>query len=273
MKAALLVALLLAAGLQAQDAPVAPAAAQTGQPSADQRKLAEILSRREFTAARREAGLELGLQLPEIEPPDVLTSLGQKLRDLVKRFFDWLERWLSRQRPERPSGESWVAAGSGPLTWALVAAAAALLALLVARFLRRRRGQAEAPEVVAGAVLAAAAALPDALSQPADGWARFADEFAREGQWRLALRALYLRLLVVLHERGALRYERQRTNGDYLRALRDAPAAAPFGQLTRAFDLAWYGNKPFEREQYEQALAWTREVDRLSAPRAAEPAA
>ena len=269
MRAALIL-LLLCAGLPSPAAPAPPPAAAAA-PSADQRKLAEILARREFTAARREAGLEL--ELPEIQPPDVLTSLGQKLRDLLKRFFDWLERWLTRQRPERPAGESWVAAGTGPLTWVLVAAAAALLALLLARFLRRRRGAAVAPEVVAAAALAGAEAPPDALAQPADAWARFADEFAREGQWRLALRALYLRLLVLLHERGALRYERQRTNGDYLRALRGAPAAAPFGQLTRAFDLAWYGNKPFEREHYQQALEWTREVDRLSAPAPAEPAA
>ena len=265
MRPALLAGLLLlgAADVVAErgNPPSVPAA---GPHSAEQRRLAEILSRREFTAARREAGLEL--QLPEIEPPGFLTGLGQKLKDLLKRFFDWVDSWMRRQRPTPPSGQSWVSAGSGPLTWVLVAAAAALLALLLVRFPRRRRARAEAPEPVAAAALAGGGSLPDALAQPADAWARFADEFAREGEWRLALRALYLRLLVVLHERGALRYERQRTNGDYLRALRASPAGAPFGQLTRAFDLAWYGNKPFDQEQYEQALRFTREVDRLSTP-------
>ena len=81
MRAALIL-LLLCAGLPSPAAPAPPPAAAAA-PSADQRKLAEILARREFTAARREAGLEL--ELPEIQPPDVLTSLGQKLRDLLKR--------------------------------------------------------------------------------------------------------------------------------------------------------------------------------------------
>lgn len=268
MRAVLLAGLLLASAGEASPEGSAPPMTAAQPVAAEQRRLAEILSRREFTAARREAGLEL--QLPEIEPPDLLTSLGQKLKDLLKRFFDWLESWTRRQQPVAPGGPSWVSAGSGPLTWVLVAAAAALLALLLLRFVRRRRARAEPPEPVAAAALAGAGSLPDALAQPADAWARFADQFAREGEWRLALRALYLRLLVVLHERGALRYERQRTNGDYLRALRGSPAGAPFGRLTGAFDLAWYGNKPFGRDQYDQALRWTREVDRLSAPAAAE---
>jgi hypothetical protein len=113
------------------------------------------------------------------------------------------------------------------------------------------------------------AALPDALSQSADAWASFASRFARDGEWRLALRALYLELLVTLHERGAIRYERQRTNGDYLASLRGTPAGAPFARLTAAFDLAWYGNKPFESEAYESALGLVREIDRVTAPRAA----
>jgi len=108
--------------------------------------------------------------------------------------------------------------------------------------------------------------MPDALSQSADAWASFADKFARHGQWRLALRALYLELLVTLHERGSIRYERQRTNGDYLAALLGAPAGAPFARLTAAFELAWYGNKPFESADYDVALALVREIERATAP-------
>jgi Domain of unknown function (DUF4129) len=137
----------------------------------------------------------------------------------------------------------------------------------LALFLRRAgRGRRGVPEATAGVAVAAAAAsvVPDALSQSADVWARCAEQFARDGRWHLALRALYLELLVVLHERGAVRYERERTNGDYVRLLRETPASPAFSRLTAAFDEAWYGNKPFTPAAYEAALECVREVDRVT---------
>jgi Domain of unknown function (DUF4129) len=107
--------------------------------------------------------------------------------------------------------------------------------------------------------------MPDALQQPADAWARFAEDFRRRGEWRLALRAMYLRLLVLLHERGAIHYERQKTNGEYAQALRDGPAGPSFADLTTAFDRAWYGNKPLEEADYETALGFARSVDQATA--------
>lgn len=240
-------------------------AATSGGTLAEREKLDEILARREFSAARRASGIDV--QVPELEAPSFLRWLGKTLRDTLKRWFDWWDDLFRRNRPpELPEGGSLVSAGSGPLTWVLVALASALLLLALYRAWRRRRPVELA---VGTAVAPGSSALPDALSQSADAWASFADKFARDGQWRLALRALYLELLVTLHERGAIRYERQRTNGDYLASLRGTPAGAPFARLTAAFDLAWYGNKPFESEAYESALGLVREVDQATAPRAA----
>jgi hypothetical protein len=108
-------------------------------------------------------------------------------------------------------------------------------------------------------------AQPDALAQPKEAWARLADRFARNGEWRLALRAAFLELLVLLQERGAIRYERQRTNGEYVETLASGPAGRPFALFVRAFDEAWYGNRPFEEAAYRQALEWAHEVDRATA--------
>ncbi len=226
-------------------------------------KLEQILARREFRAARRGSGLE---------PRWNMFSFGAWFEEQLRWLGELVREWLRGLWRRAPGGASEGTLGSisQPATWALAAAAAALLGLLLQRALRNRRAQ-RAVAIDATIAAPAAVALPDALSQPADVWARFAEEFARSGELRLALRALYLRLLALLHERGAIRYERQRTNGDYVRALAGAPAGEPFRRLTLCFDLAWYGNKPFERADYEAALDAVRAVDRATAGAEARP--
>jgi hypothetical protein len=230
--------------------------------AAERRQLEEILARREFRAARRDSGLELTTP----EPPSFLRWLGRELAETWRRLREWIRRLLRRDRRELPEGGSWLGAGAGPLTWVLAALALTLLGLVASRLLRRR-GPAPVVEA-AGAAPPADRGLPDALERPAEAWARFAEQFARRGQWRLALRALYLELLATLHQQRAIRYERQRTNGDYVAMLRGTPAGEPFGRLSAAFDLAWYGNKPFGPGDYDAALGLAREVDRLAAPAA-----
>lgn len=49
------------------------------------------------------------------------------------------------------------------------------------------------------------------------------------------------------------------------------PAGEPFRRLTTCFDLAWYGNKPFEHADYEAALDAVRAIDRATAGAEARP--
>jgi hypothetical protein len=231
-------------------------------PDAYQRKLSEILSRREFRAGLRQPGIDANLALPELRTPGFLVWLRNAVGRMLDRFFDWLERILRRNTPRSGEGRPWLGSISTTTASAIAVATALLVAWLLWRVRWRRDRAAEDGPIT---VLPGGDAMPDALSQPSDRWARFAEEFARDGRWRLALRALYLEILVLLHERGALRYERQRTNGEYAAELAGSPAGEAFRQLTFAFDLAWYGNKPFGAAGYRAALGWTRAVDRATA--------
>jgi Domain of unknown function (DUF4129) len=218
------------------------------------RKLAEILARREFRAARRQAGSGLEIKEPHLPP------FWRWLRDTVGRmldaFLDWLANLWSRNAPPAEGGKRSLSAAAAR---ALALGAVVLGAVLFWRLRRRKEATGEVPVAISGGT---AEALPDALSQSPETWARFAEQFARDGEWRLALRALYLELLALLHARGALRYERQRTNGEYAADLARSPVADPFVKLTSAFDRAWYGNKHFDAAGYRSALQWTRAVDR-----------
>jgi hypothetical protein len=69
-----------------------------------------------------------------------------------------------------------------------------------------------------------------------------AQTLSRGGDLRSAVRYLYLSLLLMLDERGLLRYERTKTNREYLRSISHAPEfAGLFAEVVDVFDSVWYG--------------------------------
>ena len=86
------------------------------------------------------------------------------------------------------------------------------------------------------------------LRLPPDELRDRARAFADKGDFREALRHLYLSLLVNLDARGVWRYDTRRTNWEHIQALRGevscAGLVAPMSELTRRFDRVRYGNAP-----------------------------
>jgi hypothetical protein len=224
-------------------------------------RLEQILARREFRAVPRVADPE---QAPTVvQPPGFFQWVVERIGDALATGFEWLSKWLFREPAPDPSSRPGPGGLSRPAVYALGLGAAALLVVLLVRVLKQRAAPGPTPPPAPTPL--SRGAQPDALAQPAEAWARLADRFARNGEWRLALRAAFLELLVLLHERGAIRYERQRTNGEYADALAHGPAGKPFGLLASAFDEAWYGNRPFGETAYRAAIEWARGVDRATA--------
>jgi hypothetical protein len=94
---------------------------------------------------------------------------------------------------------------------------------------------------------------PDQIA-PAALWQQ-ADELARQGEFLEAVRRLYLAVLALLHRSRLIRYEKTRTNGEYIRQVRraaDAPEGvhAAFGNLTGMFDQKWYGDRACDGPEY-----------------------
>jgi hypothetical protein len=87
---------------------------------------------------------------------------------------------------------------------------------------------------------------------------RQADDLARRGQFLEAVRHLYLAVLALLHRSNLIRYERMRTNGEYVRQLRSHAALhGPFARLTNLFELKWYGERSCQAADFQasQGLA------------------
>lgn len=227
--------------------------ARGDEPSARQRAQV-ILNRPEFVPAAK----------PKADQPPAgfwsdFTKWWSKVWD---RFAEWLKELLSSERstPRRPEP----AAGGGDFLANLVVVAlvGAVLVVLVYLLLRARERASVPLEGAAGGAEETELA-PDsgsALSRPPESWAQLADQLAGRGEFREAVRSLYLALLSRLHREGAIDYDPAKSNWDYLRGFRGQTAwVPPFRELTRRFDFTYYGNIGATPDGY-------REFRQLSGP-------
>ncbi|MGI4787625.1 MAG: DUF4129 domain-containing protein [Janthinobacterium lividum] len=84
-----------------------------------------------------------------------------------------------------------------------------------------------------------------------------AEQQAKAGDYRRAFRLVYLASLVALDSNGVVRFDRSKTNWEYLRALRASgrqDVYAALTPMTREFDQVWYGFAPTNVSQYAHAL-------------------
>jgi hypothetical protein len=65
---------------------------------------------------------------------------------------------------------------------------------------------------------------------------------ASVGNYRLAVRLLYLKCLKQLNDAGLIRWEANKTNSEYSNELQDHEQRLAFNLLTRQFEYIWYGD-------------------------------
>lgn len=81
-----------------------------------------------------------------------------------------------------------------------------------------------------------------------------AQTFAAAGDYRSAVRELYLATLILLDERGIIRFDRSLTNRETLSdvARANTALAADLGPVIDTFDRVWYGFAPVDATTFEQ---------------------
>ncbi len=107
------------------------------------------------------------------------------------------------------------------------------------------------------------ASAADALAQVRDPDEAFAsaEAMASQGDYRLALRYLYLSTLLLLDKRGMINYDRTRTNREVLLNLRDRPQLeAVLREIVQIFDRSWYGIQTPDSGTYEQFLGHVQDL-------------
>jgi uncharacterized protein DUF4129 len=124
---------------------------------------------------------------------------------------------------------------------------AAILLLLVLFFISRnlsrslvQDAQLAADDDEAGGILTSKGAIQRAQT------------LSMQGDYRNAIRFLYLSSLLVLDEQGLLRYDRSRTNREYLRSMASHPELAnPLRDVIEVFDRVWYGFESVDEQTYQ----------------------
>ncbi len=76
-------------------------------------------------------------------------------------------------------------------------------------------------------------------------------EFIYTGNFRSALRYMYLKALKTLGDKGLIQFNAQGTNHEYVDQLINHPQQKNFRLLTYAYEYVWYGGFDIRREQFE----------------------
>lgn len=196
-------------------------------PRLDEAALSEILSRPEFQYS--------------VDEPNFLQRLWRDVRQAIEDFF-------LRLFPE----DSTIRLPLGDL---IVIVAAVLVALVLAFALRglisdfTADAAMSAEEELGGEPLTAELAL------------QRAQELSTSGDYRTAVRYLYLSSLLLLEERGLLRYDRSLTNREYLRTVAHRPELATIlREVIDVFDRVWYGFQTLTASEYH---AYAQRVETL----------
>jgi hypothetical protein len=196
-------------------------------PRLDEAALQEILSRPEFQYTPNE--------------PNFLQRLWRDIRQAIEDFF--LGLFPENSAIRLPVGDL------------IVIVAAVLLALVLAYALRglisdfTAEAAMSAGEELGGEPLTAELAL------------QRAQELSTGGDYRTAVRYLYLSSLLLLEERGLLRYDRSMTNREYLRTVSHRPElAAILREVIDVFDRVWYGFQTLTASEYD---AYAQRVETL----------
>ena len=207
----------------------------------DKRKLAEILGRPEYQ-----------------KPPEQEESWFQKT---LKKIRKWLNEQFPRPDiPEgAPEGLQSLSFGLQMLLYAVVFGFIAFLIYRFAPFLagkfRRREKEEKGDRVILGERLAANEDAQSLFSE--------AEELARGGNLRGAIRKGYIALLCELSDRKIIGLAQHKTNRDYLRDVRKKRELHQnmYG-LTNSFERHWYGFDDADeadwnefRQTYRQALS------------------
>lgn len=184
------------------------------------------------------------------------------LEDLWDSITKWLRDLFKDKEPEAKDATEIADSFSSfmkVLLITLVVLLAVVVGIVFVRSLRKRR-----PTMDAAAVTPAATDTPDlnredvtADELPIHRWLSYAQELAAKGDYRLAIRAVFLAQIAFLADKRLIVIARYKSNRDYARELARRAHAYPkslesFRQSSRIFESIWYGDYASGPEQYKE---------------------
>jgi hypothetical protein len=185
----------------------------------------------------------------------------KKIRNWITKLLEWLEGMLPKpDKQTEQSNGNWITPVRVVLTILLILLVA-ILACIFVRIWRRRRSRAV--EIVS----AVAVPTPDLTDESVKAddlstnrWLAVAGELAEKGEFRLAMRALYLATLAHLADCQMITIEVYKSNREYERELKrraheHKELLAVFSTSLNFFERAWYGMYRIARPDFDDFAA------------------
>jgi hypothetical protein len=193
------------------------------------------------------------LSAPEFQWPEKQTSaLEEWWRQLQERFWAWISKLFS--------AEDGVVHINVPSPGFFVTVTGSLVLFLILFYILRELNAS----FVAERAINPDDAEDDAALTATTAMKR-AQTLSASGDYRTAIRYLYLSALLALDERGLLCYDRSLTNREYIRTLEKRPAlASTFGSIVGVFDRVWYGKQPVDADTYTDYVEHIEDLERSS---------
>lgn len=201
--------------------------AERADPNAVRNEIRDILSNSEYNR--------------DYSKPDFMEKLLKPFDKLIERFIEWLNGLFGVENKE----------ANRVISFTLACVVIAAFLILVALVIRKLAGRKQAPDNDDQLDIADYD-LPS--SRPL---IKEAVRLAELGDYRSAYRCAYLASISYLDEAKALRFERSRTNWEYLRELRQGGFEKRYNQLqplTLEFDRKFYGRENCTRDDYINAV-------------------
>ncbi|MCB1230789.1 MAG: DUF4129 domain-containing protein [Verrucomicrobiae bacterium] len=193
-----------------------------------------------------------------------MKNLAESVEKAFKAIGDLIDKLLRKLFERRGSERAAPSLGGGAaigqvaeiLFIALIVALVAWIVFLLVNKSRKEKApelgltEAEGPiDLESDAIVA--------TQLPEDEWMRLAREQIEKGEYRLAVRALFLASLANLGDRGLLKVARFKSNRDYSRELRLKARSLPelqaaFQENVGLFERVWYGLHSIGREAVER---------------------
>jgi anti-sigma28 factor (negative regulator of flagellin synthesis) len=168
----------------------------------------------------------------------------QEVDNIFSGFFDWLFRKLG----------SWFGIEISPfwataLQWLIYAIFATIAVYFIVRLLAnekasgiRARGKGTRNEIK----------IQETHIEEID-LNHFIKEAIANGNYRNAVRYLYLNSLKKLSASGKIDWDFQKTNSDYYRELKDVALKEQFKKVSYLYDYIWYGEFPIDESAFAKA--------------------
>ncbi|MDX2008955.1 MAG: DUF4129 domain-containing protein [Myxococcaceae bacterium] len=226
-------------GLLELEATQAPEAALDARAARDD--ASQILARPEFQQIEKKH--DEAPKGDEAKPDGPWQAFWDQVGKWLKRFFEWLLERDDKPDVKPPAFAGGEMFGANAVIIVIVVLLVGLLVFLLLQLLPKKAEEQDGGEALASSETPLTSDPMSALSKRPETWAGLADELAAKGQYREAIRHLYLALLSTLHRAGVIDYDPTKSNWDYLFAFKGGGAQkSAFRELTRRFDFAWYGN-------------------------------